>query len=88
MILTICLTILLASTIFLYIMDEDHDYITTFIVSLICITVISFMEGSDYQKTLDKKSKKPVTPTLEIKCINGKCDTTYIYEFEENNDKN
>ena len=85
MVLTICLTIIFASTVFLYIRDEDHDHITTFIVSLLCITVISFLEGSDYQKTLDKKSKKPVTPTLEIKCSNGKCDTTYIYEFKNGN---
>lgn len=34
-------------------------------------------------ESLDREFKQPITPTIHIECENGKCDTTYIYKFEE-----
>ena len=54
-----------------------------FIFILLLGLALSFMFITGYNASEDKpiKTKKIVTPSLEIKCTNGQCDTIYIYNF-------
>jgi predicted hydrocarbon binding protein len=58
---------------------ESWKYLV-FLILLITIVIISgklmFQKGKEIG---DFKSKHPIKPTIDVHCINGKCDTTYIY---------
>ena len=67
----------------LYIHDEDREMIGLFLFMLAVITIIGMVIGSDIQLEIGTQSKKPIKPTIKVECINGKCDTTYIYKTKE-----
>ena len=46
---------------------------------LLVIILISMAIGFDLNDTYT--TKKPMTPSLEIRCSNGKCDTSYVYKI-------
>jgi membrane-associated HD superfamily phosphohydrolase len=58
---------------------EDWKYVifsVVFIAFVILIWISSFTVG---QENGELKHKYPIKPTIEVHCVNGKCDTTYIY---------
>ena len=38
--------------------------------------LVDSLESNEY------RTKQPLTPTIEVKCINNVCDTTYIYKID------
>lgn len=50
------------------------------IVYLLMVIVI-FSMGIGFNLNDTYTVKKPLVPSLEIKCTNGKCDTSYVYKL-------
>ena len=56
-----------------------HDMKDLVLYALFVIVIISMGVGFDLNDTYT--TKKPLTPSLEIKCNNGTCDTSYVYKI-------
>lgn len=63
--------------------DRDKDVMTPFIVVLAMLILASVMLGVSLHASKDVESKDLVNPSIEIKCVDGKCDTTYVYKFNQ-----
>lgn len=61
----------------------NKESITPFIVVLALLVLVSILLGGSLLSETGVKKDKPITPSIETKCINGKCDTTYVYKFNE-----
>lgn len=48
---------------------------------IIFIMVFIVLSGVLTGLSIDQEFKKPIQPKIRIEAINGKSDTTYIYEF-------
>ena len=70
-------------TILLILIEQGWDNINPFMVVLTLLIIISVGLGMLLNSENDIKSKKPITPSVEVKCIDGKCDTTYVYSFKD-----
>jgi hypothetical protein len=53
------------------------------VAGLTLIVASSIALGSIKGEKVDRKVKQPIKPIVHVECENGKCDTTYIYKFEE-----
>ena len=57
--------------------DERSDLFHLLLFALMAVSVVAGMLGI---KQAGVKSDKPIKPSIEIVCKDGKCDTTYIYK--------
>lgn len=62
----------------LFVDNEEQEYLFSFLVALLASLFFSLGVLTVYE--LGIKSDKPLTPSVEIECKDGKCDTTYIYK--------
>ena len=51
-------------------------FVFCFVTYTLCIAFIFCTLGIEEEKPY----KKPLVPKVKIECIDGKCDTTYIYK--------
>ena len=58
---------------------ESGDLISVGLAtSIIASIILGMLLGMEATRT----SKHPIKPSIRIECVDGKCDTTYIYEFK------
>ena len=62
----------------LFVDNEEQEYLFSFLVALLASLFFSLGVLTVYE--LGIKSDKPLTPSVEVECTDGKCDTTYIYK--------
>lgn len=58
--------------------NEKQEYLFSFLVSF--LASLFFLIGVLTVYEAGIKSDKPLTPSVEIECKDGKCDTIYIYK--------
>lgn len=58
--------------------EDDHLIVAGLLTSVIASLIIGMLLGMEAYRT----SKQPIKPSIRIECVDGKCDTTYIYEFK------
>ena len=51
-------------------------------VGLAASTCASLLLGMLLGMEATHSVKQPIKPSIRIECVDGKCDTTYIYEFK------
>jgi hypothetical protein len=62
--------------------DKDDSKTKSFLG--VVVLIISFIGGFfSVLRVYEFELKKPIKPTIKVKCIDGKCDTTYIYKFND-----
>jgi hypothetical protein len=59
---------------------QEHDVLVSagLATSAISSLILGMLLGMEATRT----SKQPIKPSIKIECVDGKCDTTYIYEFK------
>jgi amino acid permease len=82
MIELIIVFVLVCLLIAMFIIDRYNDYIGTFIFALFALVILSMYVGWNDKQSFE--IKKQITPSIKIECVDGKCDTTYIYKFNNN----
>jgi hypothetical protein len=60
--------------------EDDHHYLIS--VGLATLAISSLILGMLLGMEAYRTSKQPIKPSIKIECVDGKCDTTYIYEFK------
>lgn len=84
MFLTIGITILFLLLAIIYITKEDTgSMIGPFVFGGVLMIAMSIVLGREFQTLEGTHSTKPIKPITIVECINGKCDTTYIYRTKE-----
>lgn len=83
MILTIFIVLVILCLVYiLFIHDwnlEGKPFYFMFMVVLLSVAI-----GVELGIRDTKTYKKPLKPTkIKVECINGKCDTSYVYEFKD-----
>ncbi len=63
--------------------NDDADGTTMFMVGLIIFTASMLGLGIELGEREDKQVNKKIEPQVKIECVDNKCDTTYIYVFNE-----
>jgi len=63
--------------------DEDDDGLNMFIVGLVLLVLASLGIGLELGLEADKIVNKKIKPQVKIECVDEKCDTMYIYKFNE-----
>ena len=58
--------------------EDNHLISVGLATSVIASLIIGMLLGMEAYRT----SKQPIKPSIRIECVDGKCDTTYIYEFK------
>lgn len=59
--------------------EEGRPYFFLVMLMVMCVGI-----GMELGLRDTKTYKKPLKPSkVQIECINGKCDTSYIYEFKD-----
>ena len=58
--------------------EDDHLTVAGLLASTIASIILGMLLGMEATRT----SKQPIKPSIRIECVDGKCDTTYIYEFK------
>ena len=58
--------------------NQDQKDLFTFL--LLLLMFLSFMMGVLAVEENGITSDKPIKPSIEVECKDGKCDTTYIYK--------
>ncbi len=59
--------------------NEDDRLIS---VGLATTVIASLLLGMLLGMEATRTSKQPIKPSIKIECVDGKCDTMYIYEFK------
>jgi hypothetical protein len=65
--------------------EKDDIYITLFVVSLTALSLLMMLIGIKMEENIweeKTQTKELVVPTVKIECIDGQCDTLYVYEFK------
>ena len=71
----VCIFIWLA----LILLDNDDDRgFYNFLIFVFALFILII--GSSIGEEIGVRSDKPIKPSIEIVCTDGKCDTTYIYK--------
>ncbi len=60
--------------------DKEDDRLIA--VGLLASTGASLLLGMLLGMEATRTSKQPIKPSIRVECVDGKCDTTYIYEFK------
>jgi hypothetical protein len=56
---------------------DDKGFFNVLILAFMSLSVlIGLLVG----KEIGERSNKPIKPSIEVKCKDGKCDTIYIYK--------
>jgi hypothetical protein len=56
---------------------DDKGFFNSLILAFMSLSVlIGLLVG----KEIGERSNKPIKPSIEVKCKDGKCDTIYIYK--------
>ena len=63
--------------------DDDDDGITMFITGLIILTASMLGLGVELGLQAEQQVNKKIEPQVKIECVDGKCDTTYVYKFNK-----
>jgi hypothetical protein len=63
--------------------DDDDDGVTMFIVGLVLLVLVSLGIGLEMGLQSNKQVKHKIEPQVKVECVDNKCDTTYIYVFNE-----
>ena len=74
------------ATIFLIYILFIHDYKEDGkpVYAIVMLMTICIGIGIDLGINDTKTYKKPLKPTkVRVECVNGKCDTSYVYEFKD-----
>lgn len=58
--------------------EDNHLISVGLATSIIASLIIGMLLGMEATRTV----KQPIKPSIRIECVDGKCDTTYIYEFK------
>ena len=58
--------------------EDSHLVSVGLATSIIASIILGMLLGMEAYHT----SKQPIKPSIRIECVDGKCDTTYIYEFK------
>lgn len=58
--------------------EDDHLIAAGLSASTIASLILGMLLGMEATRT----SKQLIKPSIRIECVDGKCDTTYIYEFK------
>lgn len=58
--------------------EDDHLIVAGLLTSVGASLILGMLLGMEATRT----SKQPIKPSIRIECVDGKCDTTYIYEFK------
>jgi hypothetical protein len=64
-------------------LNNGWGSIGTFVIVFLLTVLFSVMLGIISGLEKPRTTKTPVNPSIEIKCVDGKCDTTYVYKFDE-----
>jgi len=80
----VCLLIMVPlCTALVVLFDSDRkESVAPFIVVLALLILVSVILGASLLARGIKKDT-PVNPSIEIKCTDNKCDTTYVYKFDQ-----
>jgi hypothetical protein len=63
--------------------DDYDDGSNMFITGLIILTASMLGLGVEFGLQVNQTVKHKIEPTIKIECVDNKCDTTYIYKFNE-----
>jgi len=63
--------------------DGDDDGRNMFLFAVFALALSMLAIGVLMGENETKHSKHKVTPVVKVECMNNKCDTTYIYSFED-----
>ena len=63
--------------------EKDNDGRNTFIFGVFILSLSMIAIGVIIGANEIKRSKHKITPVVKVECMNSKCDTTYIYSFED-----
>jgi hypothetical protein len=78
---TITLVFVFILLIVMYIADEENDNLPLYLTSLLVLILAGMAVGSELpSKFIVKHKKKPI---MHVECNGSKCDTTYIYKFNQ-----
>ena len=56
---------------------DDKSFFNSLILAFMSLSVlIGLLVGEE----IGERSNKPIKPSIEVKCKDGKCDTIYIYK--------
>jgi hypothetical protein len=59
---------------------QEHDVLVS--AGLATLAISSLILGMLLGMEATRTSKQPIKPSIKIECVDGKCDTMYIYEFK------
>jgi uncharacterized membrane protein YeiB len=69
---------------FSLILSDKDDSKTKSFLGVVILIICTFTGGFfSVLRIHEFEYKKPIKPTIKVKCIDGKCDTTYIYKFND-----
>lgn len=57
---------------------DSHLIVAGLLTSMGASLILGMLLGMEDTRT----SKQPIKPSIRIEWVDGKCDTTYIYEFK------
>jgi hypothetical protein len=63
--------------------QDNHKDDSMFLVGLLFLILGMFTTGFEYGQKKIQHTTKKIEPTMVIQCKANKCDTVYIYEFNE-----
>lgn len=61
-------------------LDDDKGFYNFLIL---IIAAFGLIIGLLLGEKIGVRSNKPIKPSIEVQCKDGRCDTTYIYKIDE-----
>ena len=71
---------LICTLLFAELSSRNSHYEVPFKLSLLAVMVSAFASGVKINTGI-LETKEPVVPIVRVECLNEKCDTTYVYNF-------
>lgn len=78
---TITIVLLLVALIVMYNLERERDSLGIYVFALVFLVGTGMILGSEISSVFTVKYKKK--PMMHVECNGSKCDTTYIYKFNQ-----